>query len=1570
MRFLRDLVNSCYGLPLPLRMGLLLIVGGGSASMIGYVLSSFMGRASWIMVGGAIGVIILVMLFALLVKWLRKRKADPMQRDILGQAASTPAGVSAASRRAALDDLRRNFEAGIAKFRAAGKNLYSLPWYVVVGEPGSGKTEAIRHSCIGFPPGLHDPLQGAGGTINMNWWFTDKAVILDTAGRLMFEEIPAGSTSEWQEFLRLLRSYRYNCPINGLILVIPADTLITDTADQIKSKANKIAEQLHLIQRILEVRFPVFVMITKCDLINGFREFFDGVTDPDLQQQILGWSNPAPLDERFNPELVSQHLELVCDRLRRRRLGLLIDPVHTEDPAGHRVDQVDALYALPQSLSRLAPRLRHYLDHVFAGGEWTGKPLFLRGIYFTSSMREGNALDEELAEALGVPVQSIQEGREWERERSYFLKDFFLEKVFKERGLVTRASHAGKQRRRRQAIVLFAGIFSVLILGLFTWLGARALRDSIGIHRDYWVAAADKPDKDGRRRWHCWRPDRAGDDRPEERPERPEYWQPIVTPDVDRSSDFRYRREVPFYVGGEQVRVAEFHAKLVELAERPIKVPWIFWFARLGTDLTANRAEAQQLLLERSVVRPLVDAVRHKLALPRKRHERKDTDEERKRALDDAGWPDKEFSPALAQLIRLECPDGELPDLDALFQCALYWRPDADEGRGKKYYEDNWALYCKDREALARVMRWMYRERREAAQATPQQAAAAGTAFARLAISDGLTRYIHYWARYGDDATKKLDDLMKLKELLLKDYKEAERRLLETDEEFAPRLDRPTENKVEVVGEALAAWEKRLKELQGIRDTAEKRLAAFPDGPIFPVFQKNMDAILKEVAVAFATFRQNAGVAEAAAPSASLGAGPAAEAKPAAASAQAGQDAERWRNLAATVNARLDDALARLKKDVADKSNPEDVRRVDAEFLGQQELPKTLFERLVRDGWLQSREGPRVRLYKLRDTMYRLGDAERGKGDAAAEIGSLAKGVEAVEGAVAAACSQVAELSDIKPDAFWIKDAHDVSVFTAQRLAMPQRIYRTLYEALSKAPDTPERVAVDVEKASEGLDALTMPKLPATGMNGGPFDRKFHPEAVKKVIRVCREAGQVLSDPKRVILDRDTLDTRRALWLGVINQYVTGPYLGYWTQTVPRGLESHGKDWASYRAEIRELKGAEEIFMALSEVGAALRSALHSDIELALSADAKNQFAAARETVQAQARKLTNEVYTRRCGSVRSNWLKLDDDPFKARSTLAVLSDDEIFEAYLPFESKNPEEFADKYWTGLTVEFLRLLSEGASEEGKARVAKLRQGYARFPLDRPAAPEKPEMPERTLTAAQVGEAREIVDTLVLRWKDVPTPAAPEGEGVRRGRETVRRMIEEIRKLRIPPAEWEWVKKVKAVLDGLPTADRALKCELWIPAAQPSPNAANLRWVHIRVKQGDKEVGKGNTIPAADYKLCDLWYPGNPGEKLEVFLYRNPVDPEPSRMIRVDNLWAMVRLLHPGQLADPLHPGKQLKHFWDAERPSEKKEVFDPVKRNVILTIQDDEGQQRQLRLRLEFEKGLPRIEDWPSSAGGQ
>ena len=100
------------------------------------------------------------------------------------------------------------------KFTGGGrrKALYELPWYIIIGPPGAGKTTALINSSLEFP--LADQfgkaaLQGVGGTRNCDWWFTNEAVLIDTAGRYTTQDShKVADSSVWEGFLELLKKKR------------------------------------------------------------------------------------------------------------------------------------------------------------------------------------------------------------------------------------------------------------------------------------------------------------------------------------------------------------------------------------------------------------------------------------------------------------------------------------------------------------------------------------------------------------------------------------------------------------------------------------------------------------------------------------------------------------------------------------------------------------------------------------------------------------------------------------------------------------------------------------------------------------------------------------------------------------------------------------------------------------------------------------------------------------------------------------------------------------------------------------------------------------------------------------------------------------------------------------------------------------------------------------------------------------------------------------------------------------------------------------------------------------------
>ena len=822
------LIKAFSGLATWVRAVILFLV---ATTIIGF--AAFFGpRVAFMVALGIIFLALIVALYLLLVLWVRRRRAAEMRGELVATAANR--GVTDAALRGRLDDLRRSFARGIEKFESAGKDFYGLPWYVMVGEPGSGKTEAIRHSQTGFPPGLQDEFQGVGGTINMNWWFTNYAVMLDTAGRLIFDEVEPGSTSEWRAFLQLLKKYRPHCPINGLLLTIPVESLIRDTPEIMEHKAGRIARQLEVIQREFDIRFPAFVLITKSDLINGFREFFANIDDPRSQQQILGWSNPAPLDAPFRPELVDDHLQTAVQRLWRRRLGLLSDPVAGE-PGARRADEVDRLYEFPHSLSALAPPLRQYLETIFVAGEWISRPLFLRGIYFTSSMREGSALDEELAEAIGLPVDQLPTGRAWEREHSYFLRDLFLDKIFREDGLVTNASNTNRVLLRRRLLLLGSGLVTLLALLFFGLFGYNSLHQRVLAQSGFWARATEG--------WNSGT------------------WYPVVAPDPDGTSLYHYEGSKPIGPGlteqtgaefqGETLSLIQYHAALRELAAEPLNVPLIFRLFSYAGDPDRERQHAQKVLFEDSVVKPLLDAARRKMSQTNPEapaHGKPDPrTPERVSALE---------AKALAELVRIEV--GILRSSDAT----------AKDAPGQSFIPALLEYVSDQRDSgqLPETMTWTYTENRDGSGKWPPKWASAGTTVAdNTAVRLGVERLLADARNRIQNRTKDLQLLVDLA-ATVRDYQAIETELstkasikddaATSDQEVATMFDKLKATKIALEEKLATARQDGLFE-----DGPETLTAAY--GKLSGAYQSKFDqitAILKDIELVLPTSDPNSKV--------------------------------------------------------------------------------------------------------------------------------------------------------------------------------------------------------------------------------------------------------------------------------------------------------------------------------------------------------------------------------------------------------------------------------------------------------------------------------------------------------------------------------------------------------------------------------------------------------------------------------------------------------------------------------------------------------------------------------------
>ncbi len=107
------------------------------------------------------------------------------------------------------------------------------------------------------------------------------------------ESDQSADNAGWLGFLNLLKKNRPRQPINGAIIAISlSDLSLTDEMTQ-KSHARAIRRRLQELREKLEVRFPVYVLFTKADLIAGFTEFFDDLGKEEREQV---WGFTLPLD--------------------------------------------------------------------------------------------------------------------------------------------------------------------------------------------------------------------------------------------------------------------------------------------------------------------------------------------------------------------------------------------------------------------------------------------------------------------------------------------------------------------------------------------------------------------------------------------------------------------------------------------------------------------------------------------------------------------------------------------------------------------------------------------------------------------------------------------------------------------------------------------------------------------------------------------------------------------------------------------------------------------------------------------------------------------------------------------------------------------------------------------------------------------------------------------------------------------------------------------------------------------------------------------------------------------------
>lgn len=435
----------------------------------------------WV-IAGLIGLFVL----AAGVRWLWARH----------RGATLRAQISGEGQAAEIDSIREKMDEAISALKSSrlgggyrgSAALYALPWYMVIGPSAAGKSTMLRNSGLHFPYADADDLhfRGVGGTRNCDWWFSDQAVLLDTAGRYTTEE---EDRDEWFAFLDMLRKQRRRAPINGVLVAISVADLLTADSEALERHVRIIRERINELMQRLGLVFPVFIVFTKSDLIPGFEEFFEDLSDAERSQLWGAYlleegDQAAPAAEAFE-----QHMQQLYSRLCELRLRKL--------SMQRKLDRKAALYAFPDQFSAAAEKLSECINMLFRDNPYQETPQFA-GAYFTSGTQEGTPLTRlvgNLRQAFGFDEREAPP-------RSSAPRPYFINRLFTEVVIPLHTFVRGNRRRvlwdrglKTGAIAVGLVLVVSTLLTLSASFGANSLLLNQGVSHSRQVSQALADDR-------------------------------------------------------------------------------------------------------------------------------------------------------------------------------------------------------------------------------------------------------------------------------------------------------------------------------------------------------------------------------------------------------------------------------------------------------------------------------------------------------------------------------------------------------------------------------------------------------------------------------------------------------------------------------------------------------------------------------------------------------------------------------------------------------------------------------------------------------------------------------------------------------------------------------------------------------------------------------------------------------------------------------------------------------------------------------------------------------------------
>ncbi|AUX47665.1 hypothetical protein SOCE26_091870 [Sorangium cellulosum] len=226
----------------------------------------------------------------------------------------------------------------------SSQGVHAVPCYLVLGEPGSGRSTVIRSMNLTWPPG-GAPLQIGVPGARCSYWLAQEAFFIEPEATVLGPRRQPDQLASLCE--ELLRS-RPREPIDGILLVLSIAEFIELDERGLDEYANRMRAYLVEVSRALRADVPAYVVLSRYDTLWGFAEVFQWTAERGREEP---WGFTLPLEtpaDKAAPRILEE-----LEGLNARLESYCLARVGSEDPPEARTRAFQHLAEVRALMARL-----------------------------------------------------------------------------------------------------------------------------------------------------------------------------------------------------------------------------------------------------------------------------------------------------------------------------------------------------------------------------------------------------------------------------------------------------------------------------------------------------------------------------------------------------------------------------------------------------------------------------------------------------------------------------------------------------------------------------------------------------------------------------------------------------------------------------------------------------------------------------------------------------------------------------------------------------------------------------------------------------------------------------------------------------------------------------------------------------------------------------------------------------------------------------------------------------------------------------------------------------------------